>query len=81
MANRVWKGVYPKGFESSRHLLLNKFFDQSIPSVRNVDDGEKKDKQDKKRLVKIEVHLRRCQNSFERKGMQKVGFKRMELWG
>ena len=45
--------------------------------MRNVDDGEKKDKQDKKRLVKIEVHLRRCQNSFERKGMQKVGFKRI----
>ena len=53
MANGVWKVVYPKDFERSRHLLLNKFFDQSIPSMRNVDDGEKKRK---KRMVKIAVH-------------------------
>ena len=42
MADGVWKVVYPKVFGRSRHLLLNKFFDQSIPSMRNVDDGEKK---------------------------------------
>ena len=40
MAGIVWKVVYPKVFGRSRHLLLNKFFDQSIPSMRNVDNGE-----------------------------------------
>ena len=40
MAGIVWNVVYPKVFGRSHHLLLNKFFDQSIPSMRNVDDGE-----------------------------------------
>ena len=43
MANGVWKMVYPKVFGRSRHLLPNKFFDQSIPSMRNVGDGEKQE--------------------------------------
>ena len=54
MAGIVWKVVYPKVFGRSRHLLLNKFFDQSIPSMRNVDDGEKQEKKtrkEKKRMV------------------------------
>ena len=42
MADGVWKVVYPKVFGHSRNLMLNKFFDQSIPSMRNVDNGEKK---------------------------------------
>ena len=50
MSNRISKVVYPKVIGRSRHLLLNKFFDQSIPSMRNVDDGEKQEKkQEKKR--------------------------------
>ena len=44
MSNRILKVVYPKVIGRSRQLLLNKFFDQSIPSMRNVDDGEKQEK-------------------------------------
>ena len=54
MSNRILKVVYPKVIGRSRHLLLNKFFDQSIPSMRNVDDGEKQEKKtrkEKKRMV------------------------------
>ena len=47
MADGVWKVVYPQVLGRSRHLLLNKFFDQSIPSMRNVDNGEKNNKQEK----------------------------------
>ena len=36
MAYRVWK------------LLLTKFFDPSNPSMKKVDDGEKKEKKEKK---------------------------------
>ena len=42
MANRVWKGVYPKLFWSSRQLSLNKFFDPSAPFRRKVDDREER---------------------------------------
>ena len=48
MSNRISKVVYPKVIGCSRHLLLNKFFDQSIPSMRNVDDGEKQEKKTRK---------------------------------
>ena len=48
MAGIVWKVVYPKVIGRSRHLLQNKFFDQSIPSMRNVDDGEKQEKKTRK---------------------------------
>ena len=42
MADEVWKGVYPLVFWRSRQLTLNKFFDPSAPSMRKVDDGEKR---------------------------------------
>ena len=32
------------GLWASEHLSLNKFLDRSIPSIRNVDDGEKKER-------------------------------------
>ena len=48
MSNRISKVVYPKVIGRSRHLWLNKFFDQSIPSMRNVDDGEKQEKKTRK---------------------------------
>ena len=34
MADGVWKGVYPLGFGRSRQLLLNKFADSIIPTMR-----------------------------------------------
>ena len=40
MADRVWKV-----FGRSGQLSLNKFFDTSTPSMRKVDDGEKKKKE------------------------------------
>ena len=40
MADGVLKGVQVLG--SSRQLLLNKFFDPSIPSMRKGCKGEKK---------------------------------------
>ena len=43
MAEGVWKGVYPQVFGCSKQLSLNKFFDQSTPSMRKgYDGGEKK---------------------------------------
>ena len=35
--------------EHSKQLSLNKFFDQSTPSMRKVDDGEKKEKKRRKK--------------------------------
>ena len=59
MADGVCIVVYPKVFGRSCHLLLNKLFDQSIPSMRKVDDGEKEKaakKEEEKRMVKLAVH-------------------------
>ena len=57
MADGVWKVVYPWVFGRSRQLSLNKFFDPSTPSMRKVDNGEKKrKKRKKKRMAKIAVH-------------------------
>ena len=52
MADGVWKGVYPQVFGHSKQLSLNKFVDPSTPSMRKVDDGEKKE--NKKRKEKKE---------------------------
>ena len=52
MADRVWKGVYPKVFGSSRQVSLNKFFDPSTPSMRKVDDGKKEKKRKEKKNKK-----------------------------
>ena len=41
MADWVWKGVYLQVLGRSRELLLNKFFDPSLPSMRKVDNGKK----------------------------------------
>ena len=48
MADRLSKVVYPKVIGHSCLFLLNKFFVQSIPSIRNVDDGEKQEKKTRK---------------------------------
>ena len=45
MADGVWKGAYPQVLGHSKQLLLNKFFDPSTPSMRKVDDGEKKEEE------------------------------------
>ena len=50
MADGVWKGVYPQVLGRSRQLSLNKFFDPSAPSMRKVDNGEKKEKKKKWRF-------------------------------
>ena len=42
MAEGVWNGVYPQVLGQTGLLLLNKFFDTSIPSMRKVDVREKK---------------------------------------
>ena len=48
MAEGVWKGVHPKVIGRSEQLLLNKISNQNIPSMRNVDAGEKKEKKREK---------------------------------
>ena len=57
MANKIWKGVYPKVFGHTKQLLLNKFFDPSTPSMRKGCDGRKKTGKKRveitKRMVKI----------------------------
>ena len=49
MAKGVCKGVFPQVFGRSHQLYLNKFFDQSAPSMRKVDDGKRKKEKKKKR--------------------------------
>ena len=41
MANRVWKGVQPEVIGHFEALLLNKFFDPSTPSMRNIESPAK----------------------------------------
>ena len=52
MADGVWKGVQPQVLGRSRQLSLNKFLDPSTPSMRKVDDGEKKRKEKRKEKEK-----------------------------
>ena len=52
MANGVWKGVFPWVFGCTKQLSLNKFFDPSTPSMRKVDDGEKRKEKGKIRKEK-----------------------------
>ena len=49
MADAIRKGVYPKVIRGFKQLSLNKFFDQSTPSMRKGDDGEEKKEKKKKR--------------------------------
>ena len=44
MADGVWKGVYLLVLWRSRQLSLNKSFDPSAPSMRNVEERKKKKK-------------------------------------
>ena len=46
MPDGVWKGVHPQIFGHSGQLLKNRFFDESIHSMRNIDIGEKKKRKD-----------------------------------
>ena len=43
IADRVWKWVKPLVIGPPDQLLLHQFFDPSTPSMRKVDDGEKKE--------------------------------------
>ena len=49
MADGVWKGVQSQVIGHFKQLSLNKFFDPSTPSMRKVDDGEKKEKEKEKK--------------------------------
>ena len=49
MADGVWTVLV-----CSRQLSLNKFFDKSTPSMREVDDGEKKKKKKEKKKERKE---------------------------
>ena len=49
MADGVQKGVYLQVFGRSRKLSLNNLFDPSTPSMRKVDNGEKKEKEKEKK--------------------------------
>ena len=42
MADGVWLGIQLKVIGHSKQLSLNRFFDQSTPSMRKGDDREKK---------------------------------------
>merc|ERR1711954_14089 len=59
MADGVWKGVYPKVFGRSKQLSLNKFFDQSTPSMRKGRDGEKREKKKNGKKEKKKKEKRR----------------------
>ena len=58
MADGVWKGVQALVIGHFKQLSLNKFFDPSTPSMRKIDDGEKKKKRKrKKEKEKITVEI------------------------
>ena len=52
-------------FGRSGHLKLNKFFDPRTPSMRKLDDGEKKKekRKEKRKEWRFQWPLRRCQQS------------------
>ena len=56
MADGVWRGVYPYVFGHSKQLSLNKFIDPSTPSLRKVDDGEKKRRKNRNKKEKNDVY-------------------------
>ena len=60
MPDGVWKGVFPQVFGPSKQLSLNKFFDPSIPSMRKVDDGEKKRKKKRMLFLVDRLNADRC---------------------
>ena len=43
------KGSIPRFWAASAYFLLSKFLDPSTPSMRKVDDGEKKEKKKEKK--------------------------------
>ena len=49
MVAGVWKEVWPQVFGRSRQLSPKKFLDESLPSLRKVDNREKKGEKKKKR--------------------------------
>ena len=59
LQNPKWPPGGPKMadgvFGRSKQLLLNKFFDPSTPSMRKVDDGEKKRKKKKLKIMSFLV--------------------------
>ena len=55
MADGVWKGVYPWVFVRFHQLSLNKFLDPSTPSMRKVDEREKRKKKRKEKLACAEM--------------------------
>ena len=69
MADRTWKGVNPQAFGCSHQLLLNKFFDPSTHSMRNVCDGEEVEKRmnadrlERQPLVPIKVQNKWAQRN------------------
>ena len=57
MADGVWKGVQSQVIGPSDQLFLNEFFDPSTPSMRKVDNGEKKKKQAGAELGQAQIKL------------------------
>ena len=55
MADGVWKGVYPQVLGCSRQLSLNKFFDPSTPSMRNLAQEEESN-QTILHMMKVNAH-------------------------
>ena len=51
--SHIQNGLQGQVFGCSRQLSLNKFFDSSTPSMRKVDDGEKKRKKRGEKEKKI----------------------------
>ena len=47
MADRVWKGVHWLGNWVLKSTMLDKYVDSSNPSMRKVDNGEKKERDNK----------------------------------
>ena len=58
MATGVRKGVYSEVFRHFCQLSLNKYFDPSTPSMRKVNNGEKKGGGEKKIMAfKVAINV------------------------
>ena len=55
MADGVWKGVQPQVIGHFEQFSLNKFYDQSTPSLRKGDGGEKRKKKRKEKKENKDV--------------------------
>ena len=58
MADGVWKGVESQVIDRSEQLLVNRFFDESTPSMRKGHDREIENEKKERKYASIRQNLK-----------------------